>query len=78
MTKNNIFNSVVGGIGNSDENTLTEYAKNIGKNAVGNFAGSKAGNGLFGRNLEHSLGRASASAIANFGLDSLEDMIRNK
>ena len=41
---NAIANSVLCGIGNSEENTLSEYAKNAGKSMVGNIAGSKAGN----------------------------------
>ena len=44
MMNNAIANSVLCGIGNSEENTLSEYAKNAGKSMVGNIAGSKAGN----------------------------------
>lgn len=75
---NAIANSVLCGIGNSEENTLSEYAKNAGKSIVGNIAGSKAGNALFGRNLEHSLGRAAIGFTADLGLNNLEDYLRKK
>ena len=73
MTKNNIFNSVVGGIGNSEENTLTEYAKNIGKSAVGNFSGSKLSNSLLGRNLQYQGARTINDAITNFLVNDFFD-----
>ncbi len=80
--KNAIANSVLSGIGNSEENTLSEYAKNAGKSMIGNIAGSKAGNALFGRNLEHVLGRATVDTVTNYavnsGLNSIEDYLRKK
>lgn len=79
---NAIANSVLCGIGNSEENTLSEYAKNAGKSMVGNIAGSKAGNALFGRNLDHALGRATVDTAINYavnsGLNSIEDYLRKK
>ncbi len=80
--KNAAANSVISGIGNSEENTLADYAKNMGKSAVENFAGNSAGNALFGRNLEHLLGRTAVNSAVDFsvnaGMNSLDDMIRKK
>lgn len=75
---NAIANSVLCGIGNSEENTLSEYAKNIGKNVTENLITNKIGNKMFGRNLEHSLGRAAIGFTADLGLNNLEDYLRKK
>ena len=57
-------------------------AKNIGKSMIGNFAGNGAGNTLFGRNLEHSLGRIMGNTVVgnavNTASNNLEDFIRKK
>lgn len=76
--KNAIANGVLSGIGNSEENTLSEYAQNIGKNVTENLITNKIGNKMFGRNLEHSLGRAAIGFTADLGLNNLEDYLRKK
>lgn len=86
VTKNQLLNSttngVISGIGNSNENSFNSYATNIGKSMIGNFAGNGDGNTLFGRNLEHSLGRTVGNAVVgtavNSAFNSLEDFMRKK
>lgn len=60
---NNLANGVAYGIGDTEQNSLGEYGKNIGLNAIGAAAGTYTGNKLFGRNNEMAMTRGFMSSF---------------
>ncbi len=68
---NNLANGVAYGIGDTEQNSLNEYGKNIGLNAIGAAAGTYTGNKLFGRGYTEPLKREATSATVEKGINAL-------
>lgn len=56
---------ITSGFGNTEGDSVSEYAKNMGLGALGAVMGTRTGNVLYGRGDNHHLGRAIINETAN-------------